>query len=194
MSADPDDQPKAIVRRALEEGLDRIRAHIRSKLTDPSHTDDVLQAFCARALQRADDLKEGSAARTWLSRVLATSIADHYRALARQKARETPVEDYHLDSLATETEADSAACACLLALLGGLSEADASLIRRIDIEDGDREDVATALGLTTNALNVRLHRARSRLRTLVLRLCAACATHGFDDCACPPPKVTSTGG
>lgn len=193
MSADQGEQPEAIVRRALEEGLERIRAHIRSKLTDPSHADDVLQAFCARALERADDLKEGNAARTWLSRVLATTIADHYRALARRKARETPAEDHHLDSLVAETEADRAACACLVALLSGISASDAALIRSVDLEEGNREQVAADLGLTLNALNVRLYRARSRLRALVLRLCAACVTHGFDDCACPPSVKRSEG-
>jgi RNA polymerase sigma-70 factor (ECF subfamily) len=79
----------------------------------------------------------------------------------------------------------------LLALLDGLSETDAALIRSIDLEDQDRASVAAALGLTLNALTVRLHRARARLRALVMRLCAACLSHGFDDCACPPPSTTS---
>ena len=90
MTEDPGDLPEAVVRRALEEGLDRIRSHIRSKLADPNHADDVLQIFCTRALERAGDLKESAAARTWLSRVLATTIADYYRSLARRRARETP--------------------------------------------------------------------------------------------------------
>lgn len=62
MTEDPGDLPEAVVRRALEEGLDRIRSHIRSKLDDPSHADEVLQIFCARALERASALKEGAAA------------------------------------------------------------------------------------------------------------------------------------
>jgi RNA polymerase sigma-70 factor (ECF subfamily) len=191
MTEDPGDLPEAVVRRALEEGLDKIRSHIRSKLADPNHADDVLQMFCARALERAGDLNTGAAARTWLSRVLATTIADYHRSFARQRARETPADDGRLNSLVAETEADRAACACLLALLDGLSETDAALIRSIDLEDQDRASVAAALGLTLNALTVRLHRARARLRALVMRLCAACLSHGFDDCACPPPSTTS---
>ncbi|MGE0743349.1 MAG: sigma factor [Hyphomonadaceae bacterium] len=186
MTEDPGDVPEAVVRRALEEGLDRIRSHIRSKLADPNHADEVLQIFCARALERAADLKDGAAARSWLSRVLATTIADYCRSLARRRARETPADEGHLSSLAAEIEADRVACACLEALLDGLSDTDAALIRGIDIEDHDRESVAAALGLNLNALTVRLHRARARLRTLVLRLCAACVAHGFDDCGCPP--------
>lgn len=194
MTEDLGDLPEAAVRRALEEGLDRIRSHIRSKLADPHHADDVLQMFCTRALERAGDLKEGAAARTWLSRVLATTIADYYRNLARRRAREMPVDDGHMSSLAAETEADRAACACLEALLGGLSETDAALIRSIDIEDQDRASVAAALGLNLNALTVRLHRARARLRALVMRLCAACVAHGFDDCGCPPSVAASAEG
>ncbi len=192
MAGDPNDLPEADVRRALEEGLDKIRAYLRSRLGDPNHADEVLQAFCARALERAGDLKEGGAARSWLSRVLATAIADHYRGLARQRAREAPTED--LRSLATETETDSVACACLLALLEALSANDAALIRAIDIEGRDRASVAATLGLNLNALTVRLHRARARLRALVLRLCAVCVIHGFGDCECPPPNPASAEG
>lgn len=191
MTEDLGDLPEAVVRHALEEGLDRIRAHIRVKLADPNHADEVLQIFCTRALERAGDLKAGAAARTWLSRVLATTIADYYRSLARRRARETPADDGQLRSLAHETEADRAACACLEALLHGLSDADAALIRNIDIEDQDRESIAAALSLNLNALTVRLHRARARLRALVLRLCAACIAHGFDDCGCPPAGAES---
>ena len=186
MPRDPNQMPETEVRRALETGLEKIRAHLRSRLGDASHADDVLQAFCTRALERAGDLKQGGAARTWLSRVLATAIADHYRSLARQRAREAPAEG--LGSLAAETEADRAACACLLALLDALPENDAALIRAIDIEGRDRASVAATLGLNLNALTVRLHRARARLRALVLRLCAVCVIHGFGDCECPPPN------
>lgn len=192
MAGDRNDLPEADVRRALEEGLDKIRAYLRSRLGDPNHADEVLQAFCARALERAGDLKEGGAARSWLSRVLATAIADHYRGLARQRASEAPAED--LSSIAAETEADSAVCACLLALLDALSAQDAALIRAIDIEGRDRASVAATLGLNLNALSVRLHRARARLRALVLRLCAACVIHGFGDCECPPPNPASAEG
>lgn len=190
MAAEQSDLPEAIVRRALEEGLEQIRAHIRSKLRYANDADEVLQAFCARALERAGDLKEGGAARTWLSRVLASVIADHHRALARRRAREIPAEEHHFTSLADEAEVDRAVCACLLELLGGLAASDAAVIRAVDLEGTAREQVAKALGLTANALNVRLHRARARLRTLVLRLCAACLTHGFDECECPPPTMT----
>lgn len=191
MITDPSELPEAIVRRALEEGLDRIRSHIRSQLADPNHADEVLQMFCTRALERAGDLKESAAARTWLSRVLATTIADYHRGLARRRARETPADEGYLSSLASESVADRVACACIEALLAGLSATDAALIRSIDLEDQDRARVAAALGLNANALTVRLHRARARLRGLVMRLCAACVAHGFDDCECPPLSAAS---
>lgn len=185
MSGEESEPPEIIVRRALEEGLDRIRAYIRSKIGDPGHADEVLQTFFARALERARDVKAGAAARAWLSRVLATTIADHHRSLARQRAREAPADDTDLSALGGERDADKAVCACLLALLNALPAGDAALIRRIDLEEEDRARIAADLGLSVNALNVRLHRARERLRAVVLQLCTACVAHGFDDCACP---------
>lgn len=186
MVADPSDLPEALVRCALQEGFDKIRAYIRSKVANPNDADEVLQIFCTRALERVGDLKEGAAARAWLSRVLASTISDHHRGLARRRARETPADEVYLSSLTAEADADRGACLCLLALVDGLSQEDAALIRSIDVEDQDRARIAAALGLTLNALTVRLHRARTRLRALILRLCAACIKHGFDDCGCPP--------
>ena len=44
--------------------------------------------------------------------------------------------------------------------------------------------LASALGLTLNNLNVRLHRARQRLREKVEATCHVCSKHGCLDCSC----------
>ncbi|HEY1762738.1 MAG TPA: sigma factor-like helix-turn-helix DNA-binding protein [Acidimicrobiales bacterium] len=44
-----------------------------------------------------------------------------------------------------------------------LSTSDVELLRLLFVEELSREDAAMVLGCTTGALNVRLHRARTRL-------------------------------
>ena len=66
------------------------------------------------------------------------------------------------------------------------------MIRRVDLEGGDRASVAAELGITRGALGVRLHRARMVrmvLRILLLAACISCPEHRFDDFACHPDKM-----
>lgn len=181
------DDTEAAVRRALQEGYDRLRGYIRKQIGDPAHADDVMNAFCERALAGAAAVAEGAAVKSWLSRVLASVIADHYRAMRRKAKREFEFDDAkELDLATLDPALADVVCGCLESLVDVLSPGDAALVRAIDIEGESRAIVADQLGLTPNALNVRLHRARERLKALVLRLCAPCMEHGFENCACPP--------
>jgi polysaccharide pyruvyl transferase WcaK-like protein len=65
----------------------------------------------------------------------------------------------------------------------------AELVRRIDLEGGNRAQVATELGVTRGALGVRLHRARAALKKLLPAACISCPEHGFDNCVCHPEKI-----
>jgi hypothetical protein len=49
--------------------------------------------------------------------------------------------------------------------------------------------VADDLGITSGALEVRLHHARMAIRNLLLTACFSCPKHGWDDCACHPDKI-----
>ena len=54
------------------------------------------------------------------------------------------------------------------------------------------EEAARSLGLTLNNLNVRLHRARQRLRGKLEATCHVCSKHGCLDCSCGdehPPEA-----
>jgi len=69
-------------------------------------------------------------------------------------------------------------------LLPALPEADAELLRRIDLGGESATDIANRTNQRVNTINVRLLRARRRLREQVERVCRTCATHGCLDCDC----------
>lgn len=58
------------------------------------------------------------------------------------------------------------------------------LLRRVDLGGESASELARAAGERVNTVNVRLLRARRRLREQVERTCHACATHGCLDCDC----------
>src|SRR5689334_19432214 len=64
------------VRAALVEGYDRLRNYLQKHFRTPSEAEEVLQTFVLRALERSATIRDADSVRGWLSRVLATTIAD----------------------------------------------------------------------------------------------------------------------
>lgn len=168
---------------ALLQHLNAFIGFARSRTGDPELAADLVQECLLKAL-RADNVPgDAEGIVTWFYRVLRHAIID-----ARRR-RET--RDRALDNLAQEwsgtpePDDENAICQCVLKLLPALPDADAELLRLIDLEGQSPTDIAHARGERVNTLNVRLFRARRKLREQVERTCRACATHGCLDCDCP---------
>ena len=84
-----------------------------------------------------------------------------------------------------EPEDEKALCLYVMKLLPALPEADSELLRRIDLDGESATEIANETNQRVNTLNVRLPRARRKLREQVERVCRTCATHGCLDCGCP---------
>ena len=87
------------VRRALVEGRQHILNFLRRRLGDAEAAEDVLQTFMLRAIDRSEQLRDVRAVRGWLSQILASSIADYGRKVARQRQREMVMAPTDLDSV-----------------------------------------------------------------------------------------------
>lgn len=197
-----DDQPqagrpgasvrRAAVEAALVEGHRRIFGFLVSRLKNADAATDVLQEFSLRAIRRADDLRDVQSVRGWLRRLLETAIADHHRLSNRRRRQElppVPADEETDPEAAPDAEADVAVCACLRDVIGRLPPAAADLVRRIDLDEQSRPEVAKALDISEATLAVRLHRARAKLRDLLVALCLTCPEHGFLDCACDRARM-----
>lgn len=58
------------------------------------------------------------------------------------------------------------------------------IIWQVNLLGQSRRKVAKTLRISENNLGVRIHRARSALRSALQRFCATCPTHGLLKCAC----------
>lgn len=176
----------AAVRRVLVESHRDMLWFLQRRLRSRQDAEDVLQTFVARALSRSGDLRDVRSVRGWLSRVLASTLADHQRRGARRTARETAMDPQDLEALMREAdeELENQVCICLYRLLPTLKAEYAEVIWRIDLLDEPRDRVAASLGLTLNTVNVRLHRGRQALRRRLEDMCLTCPEHGFLDCRC----------
>jgi len=178
---------RAAVEAALVEGQRRFLGFLIGRLGNADDAKDVFQDFALRAIRRSNDLRDVASVRGWLSRLLATAVADHHRRISRRRGREVPADPWSEEAAGAalpDDEADAAVCACLKDVIDLLPPAAADLLRRVDLRGQSRSEVARDLTISEGALAVRLHRARKKLRDLLVDLCLTCPEHGFLDCAC----------
>ncbi|OYX21813.1 MAG: hypothetical protein B7Z04_01630 [Rhodobacterales bacterium 32-66-9] len=181
------DAGRKAVEAALLEGQQRILRFLIGRVGNSDDAKDVLQDFSMRAITRADDLRDVASVRGWLGRLLATAIADHHRRAARRPKPDLGSDTWTdlSETLAQpDAETDAVVCDCLHDLIGLLDPGTRDLLRRIDLLGQSRDEVARSLNISEGTLAVRLHRARRKLRDLLIQMCVTCPEHGFLDCAC----------
>ena len=189
----------AAVREVLVADFEKIRRWVARRCDgDAQSAGEITAAFCLRALARAPQLRDVEAVRGWLAALLRSTVADHWRSAAAERRRfrsDDPLtlsqrSEYKLPHEPMPRREEP--CDCLHDVLGRLRPEDGALLRAIDLQGHDRATQARHLGLTPNALGVRLHRARAALRAALLAHCDACSDNGhFDPWACPSPAERS---
>ncbi len=160
----------------LAHDLDRFRAFVRGRVRDELQADEVLQDAFARAARAIDSIRDDERLDAWFYRILRNRIAD----LATSPARREEILADHAAPAVDEAHV----CHCFRALLDRLSPDNAEAMRRVDLSGGTSEAVASELGISANAVNVRRHRGRQQLKTLLTEACGMCASDGCRDCRC----------
>jgi len=172
----------AKVEDALIENLNAFVAFVRKRVGDPELAADLVQDSLLKALKSADKPRDGEGAVTWFYRILRHSIIDLYR---RRDVRARALERLHAElPEQPDAAAERVLCQCVKRLLPGLPDQYRDLLQRVDIDGASPKEAAATLGVTVNNLNVRLHRARQRLRAKVEATCHMCSKHGCLDCSC----------
>ena len=141
---------------------DRLRVYVSRRVT-PGDADDVVQSVMVKLLERRGEIDAGSV-RAWLFTVTRNAVAEHYR-------QHRPTID--LDSFGDIAEPDDTDPAerilgrlidCLRPMLCTLPDADADLLRRVDLEGESQTGLAASLGIPLSTLKSRVQRARGKLR------------------------------
>lgn len=167
---------------ALIANLDAFTGFARARLGDPHLAADVVQDSLLKALKSADQPKDDEGAVVWFYRILRRSIIDLYR---RRDVRDRALKRLESDlSDVPSTEAARLVCQCFKSVLPTLPTQYQTLLQRIDLDGTPPKEVASALEISVNNLNVRLHRARKQLRERLEDTCRVCSKHGCLDCTC----------
>lgn len=165
----------------LLEAREPFLGFIRKRVDDPELAEDILQDSLLRALRALPDLRDEERLVPWFYRVLQNAITDAYR---RRGAQQKHVVVADVPEMAAPPEDDSELCACFERLIPTLKSDYADLIRTVELGHESPDEAAGRLGITSNNLKVRRHRARQALRRKLEETCRTCADHGCLDCTC----------
>lgn len=160
-----------------------FKAFLVSRVGNEADAEDLLQNGLIKALQGADELKNGEKSVPWFYQILRNVIIDHARSRNAARRRE---DAWTTDAitLADDADAERVLCDCFVHLLPSLKPTHAELLRRVDLEGQPVSATAIALGMTSNNVSVTLHRARAELRKKLQEFCGACANGACLDCDC----------
>ena len=162
--------PTVDVAAAWHELGDRLRVYV-SRRVNPGDSDDVVQSVMVKLLERRGEI-DAESVRAWLFTVTRNAVAEYYR-------QHRPSID--LDSFGDVAETDDTDPAdrtigrlsdCLDPMLRMLPDADADLLRRVDLQGEAQTELAPALGIPLSTLKSRVQRARTKLRSAFDACCA----------------------
>jgi len=179
--------PAVSVHSRLLERRSEFLRYFRRHLSRPEDAEDAFQDFCLKVLRAADGLANGERIDAWLRRILRTTLIDHYRRrAARQRAEHAYENEPRVTAVEPEAEAERAwtLCVCVHKALPPLRPDYADILRRADLEEQPREQIASELSLTMNNVGVRLHRARQALKAKIKEVCPTCGDGRFGQCTC----------
>lgn len=130
-----------------------------------SEGEDAAADVFAVAWRRLDEVPDGDAARAWLFGVAYRVVGNHYRRRARQERLTSRLEAaFERGTVATATPTGFEDTSGVVAALGSLRPPDRELLRMAAWDGLSRSEIAHVLGVTENAVDQRMFRARKRLR------------------------------
>lgn len=138
-----------------------VSRYVLRRLPLDSHDEVVASVFVVAWKKFASCLDPSL---PWLYRIASFEVSHERRRLTRRPRTET-VQDHDIVSVQHSLDDND-----LGVSLQQLPESDVELLRLLFVEELSREDAATVLDCTTDALNVRLHRARARLSDTMHRV------------------------
>ena len=159
--------------------IDRLTAFAQSRLADKDLAADAVQEAITKAVRASANLREEDKLLPWLYTILRNTIAD----LTKKQAREIATDHVPETAAAVSEESDQV-CECFKPLIGTLPSDYGQVIQAVDLDEEPRERVADRLGITVTNLNVKIHRAREKLREAIESSCNMCAKHGCLNCSC----------
>ncbi|WP_204286253.1 RNA polymerase sigma factor [Microbispora amethystogenes] len=156
-----DDDGVARFEALYRETYDQIAAYAARRCDFPQDAADVVAETFTIAWRRVADLPPGHEARLWLYGVARKVLADHRRSAVRQRLHSVELDAEMADLYANSPDS-GIELSVISTVFRSLSDNDRELLSLVAWEGLGHEEIAAMLGLSRNAMRIRLYRARKR--------------------------------
>ena len=138
--------------------------------------EELTQEVFIRVWNGLDGLRSGSSVTPWIYRIASNACFDSFRKNKRTLKEEIlePDDEFLYDAKIPLIEDEiykSKMAECIRSYIAKLPEDYRAVILLHDIEGFKNSDIADMLGISLDAVKIRLHRARGRLREVLSREC-----------------------
>lgn len=172
--------PESEATRLLGGHRDAIFRFLLGMARDPAEAEDLTQETFLRAHTRLASLEDETRLVPWLYRIAGNVARDRFRQASwRHRPEPLPAEGSEgalpvidtgprLDKVMEQREMSD----CVRRYLEGLSDAYRTVILLHDVQGLTNPEIAELLGVSVDAVKIRLHRARLKLREALGQGCS----------------------
>lgn len=150
------------------ETYEQILGYAMRRCESPEDAADVVAETYATAWRRIDALPTDDGARLWLYGVARNTLANHRRGLVRRQQRSADL-NVDIADLYSSSPEGSVELGVIARTFRELSDDDRELLSLVAWEGLDHAQIAKVMGVTRNAVRIRLHRARKRFSRALAR-------------------------
>ena len=174
------------LRQEMVSFLPRMRRFARSLARHPDRADDLVQAGCQRALERLNQVREGTRLDSWLYRIIYTSWIDKLRRGRTRSANLVVLTAEDLPAAGdAKTGNDLATALDIKSALNKLPAEHHAAITLVSVEGYSYEEAAAVLDIPVGTVASRVARARTMLGRLMAQ--------GREDASRPARPLTREG-
>jgi RNA polymerase sigma factor (sigma-70 family) len=159
----------------------RLRKLVQYILKNDSLTDDVLQDAYIKAITTSSLPKSKSKVLPWFKTILKHTALD---ILRKQKRESKLFLEKSIEISIKDENVASSVCTCVKQLISELSSSDRDLLMELEINGHSLNEIAVKMGIKKETLKVRRHRARARLKKVLISVCNFNSDKECEHCEC----------
>ena len=146
----------------------KLHAFIRSRVSDPSTADDILQDVFTKIYSRIDTLSNENKIQGWIYQITRNAIIDHYRSL--KKMDELP-ESIAVPEPDPGDQTRQEIGTWFEPMMESLPEHYREALMLSEIEGLTQKEVALRQGISLSGAKSRVQRGRSMLKDILVDCC-----------------------